>query len=58
MSTESLTGGRPGFFGAMPLRVRRAAGRAPLTAALAAVLVLVALLTGGAGSDPDEGLKG
>jgi len=58
MSIQSLPGGRPGFFGAMPLRVRRAAGRAPLTAALAALLVLVALVTGGAGNDPDEGLDG
>ena len=58
MSTESLPGNRLGFFGAVPLRVRRAVGRAPLTAALAALLILVVLVTGSAGTDPDNGLDG
>jgi lysylphosphatidylglycerol synthetase-like protein (DUF2156 family) len=61
MSTESLPTGRPGFFGffvAMPVRLRRTAGRAPLTAVLAALLVGVALISGSAGTDLDDGAGG
>ena len=53
MSTETVAAGRLGLFGTLPLRVRRAAGRAPLTATLVTLLVLVAAVGGSVPADAD-----